>query len=196
MEIAGYRDALSLIHRNHGDMSLDETTVLNLHKVLLSQTGLPYGGAYKAEDDVIRKAYADGTSRIRFSPIPAKDTPEAIRQWLLTYLDARDDAGINQLLLIPCVILDFLCIHPFRDGSGRMPRLLTLLLLYKADFDIPRYISFEEQDNKMKGKYYEGLEKSSAGWHERGNDYVPFIENFMYTLYLCYRELDKHSLPF
>ena len=194
MEIAGYRDALSLIHQNHGDMSLDETTILNLHKILLSQTNLSYGGAYKKEDNVIRETYADGTSRVRFSPISAKDTPEAMGQWILAYLEARDDAGINQLLLIPCVILDFLCIHPFRDGNGRMSRLLTLLLLYKADFDVSKYISFEEQVNNMKDRYYEDLKKSSENWHENRNDYVPFIENFMYTLYLCYRELDKRFL--
>ncbi len=194
MEIAGYRDALSLIHQNHGDMSLDETTILNLHKILLSQTNLSYGGSYKKEDNVIRETYADGTSRIRFSPVSTKDTPEAMEQWIIAYLEARDDAGINQLLLIPCVILDFLCIHPFRDGNGRMSRLLTLLLLYKADFDISKYISFEEQVNNMRGRYYEDLKKSSDGWHENRNDYVPFIENFMYALYLCYRELDKRFL--
>ena len=194
MEIAGYRDALSLIHQNHGDMSLDETTILNLHKILLSQTNLSYDGAYKKEDNVISETYADGTSRVRFSPISAKDTPEAMGQWILAYLEARDDAGINQLLLIPCVILDFLCIHPFRDGNGRMSRLLTLLLLYKADFDVSKYISFEEQVNNMKDRYYEDLKKSSENWHGNRNDYVPFIENFMYTLYLCYRELDKRFL--
>ena len=194
MEIAGYRDALSSIHQNYDDMDLDETTILNLHKILLSQTNLSYGGMYKKGDNVIRETYADGTSRIRFSPISANDTPEAMSRLIVAYQEAKDDAGINQLLLIPCAILDFLCIHPFRDGNGRMSRLLTLLLLYKADFDISKYISFEEQVNKMKGKYYEDLKKSSDGWHENQNDYVPFIENFMYTLYLCYRELDKRFL--
>ncbi len=194
MEIAGYRDALSLIHQNYADMSLDELSILNLHKILLSQTNLSYGGVYKKEDNVIRETYADGTSRIRFSPVPANDTPKAMEQLIAAYQDARDDAGINQLLLIPCVILDFLCIHPFRDGNGRMSRLLTLLLLYKADFDVSKYISFEEQVNNMKGKYYEDLKKSSVGWRENQNDYVPFIENFMYALYLCYKELDKRFL--
>ena len=194
MEIAGYRDALSLIHQNHEDMSLGETTILNLHKILLSQTNLSYGGMYKKGDNVIRETYADGTSRVRFSPISAKDTPEAMNRLIVAYQEAKDDAGNNQLLLIPCLILDFLCIHPLRDSNGRMSRLLTLLLLYKADFDISKYISFEEQANNMKGKYYEDLEKSSDGWHENQNDYVHFIENFMYTLYLCYRELDKRFL--
>ena len=117
-----------------------------------------------------------------------------MKQLYLAYTDARDDSEIDQLLLIPCVILDFLCIHPFRDGNGRMSRLISLLLLYKNGFDISRYISFEEQINAKKGSYYEALKQSSAGWHENANDYIPFIENFLFTLYLCYKELDKRFL--
>lgn len=194
MEIAGYRDALSLIHQNHENMTLNESTVLNLHRILLSQTNFSYGGNYKTDDNVIRETYADGTSRIRFLPISAKETKDAMTQLIYAYQEARDDSGIDQLLLIPCFILDFLCIHPFRDGNGRMSRLLTLFLLYKADFDISKYVSFEEQINKMKGKYYEDLKKNSDGWHENKNDYIPFIEDFLYTLYLCYKELDKRFL--
>ncbi len=194
MEIAGYRDALNLIHKNHDSMKLDESTILNLHRVLLSQTDLSYGGTYKTDDNVIRETYSDGTSIIRFVPTPAGETKEAMEQLILAYQDARDDAGIDQLLLIPCFILDFLCIHPFRDGNGRMSRLLTLLLLYKANFDISRYISFEEQINKMKGAYYEDLKKSSQGWHENSNDYIPFVRNFLYALFMCYQELDKRFL--
>ncbi len=193
-EIAGYRDALNLIHTRNEEMSLNEELILNLHRILLEQTELPYGGTYKTADNIIRETYADGTSRVRWTPVSAKDTPEAMNQMYLAYMDARDDSEIDQLLLIPCVILDFLCIHPFRDGNGRMSRLLSLLLLYKNGFDISRYISFEEQINVMKGSYYEALKQSSAGWHENANDYIPFIENFLYTLYLCYKELDKRFL--
>lgn len=99
--------------------------------------------------------------------------------------------NINQLLLIPCVILDFLCVHPFRDGNGRMSRLLSLMLLYKNDFDAGKYISFEEQINSRKGNYYEALKQSSIGWHENQNDYSSFIMEFLTTLYMCYKELDK-----
>lgn len=193
-EIAGYRDALNLIHTRYEEMSLGEELVLNLHRILLEQTGLPYGGQYKTEDNVIRETYSDGTSSVRWTPVSAKDTPEAMKQLYLAYMAARDDAGIDQLLLIPCVILDFLCIHPFRDGNGRMSRLISLLLLYKNGFDISRYISFEEQINAMKGSYYEALKQSSVGWHENANDYIPFIENFLFTLYMCYKELDKRFL--
>lgn len=194
MEIAGYRDALDIIHKNHDNMIINEDTILNLHKILLSQTNLNYGGAYKENDNVIRETYSDGTTRVRFTPVSAQDTNEAMKNLILAYQDARDDSGVDQLLLIPCFILDFLCIHPFRDGNGRMSRLLTLLLLYKTNFDISKYISFEEQINKMKSKYYEDLKKSSIGWHENQNDYIPFMENFLYTLYLCYKELDKRFL--
>ena len=98
---------------------------------------------------------------------------------------------MNQLLLIPCVILDFLCIHPFRDGNGRMSRLLSLLLLYQNGFDVGKFISFEAQINKYKDFYYDALQKSSIGWHTNTNDYFPFIKNFLSTLYMCYKELDK-----
>lgn len=193
-EIAGYRDALNLIHTRHDEMSLNEDLVLNLHRLLFSQTDILGPSGYKTEDNVIRETYPDGTSGIRWMPISAKETPVAMQQMLLAYMAARDDAGIDQLILIPCVILDFLCIHPFRDGNGRLSRLLSLLLLYKNGFDISKYISFEEQINSMKSRYYESLKQSSIGWHENNNDYVPFIENFLYTLYLCYKELDKRFL--
>lgn len=193
-EIAGYRDALGLIHTRSEEMVLNEETVLNLHRILLDQTALSYGGRYKTEDNIIRETHPDGTSRIRWAPVPAKDTPAAMEQLFLAYTAARDDSEIDQLLLIPCFILDFLCIHPFRDGNGRMSRLLSLLLLYKNGFDISKYVSFEEQINAAKGDYYEALKQSSFGWHDNTNDYIPFIENFLYTLYLCYTELDKRFL--
>ena len=122
-------------------------------------------------------------------PVKAIDTENAMEELTYAYMEARDDSNINQLLLIPCVILDFLCIHPFQDGNGRMSRLLSLLLMYKNGFDISRYVSFEEQINLSKGNYYEALRQSSIGWHENNNDYIPFIENFLFTLYLCYKEL-------
>ena len=193
-EIAGYRDALNLIHTNYENIPMEESIVLNLHNILLSHTELPTRGQYKKEDNIIRERYLDGTSRVRWTPVSAKDTPFSMQQMYIAYKAARDDAGINQLLLIPCVILDFLCIHPFQDGNGRMSRLLSLLLLYKNGFDVSRFVSFEEQINKSKSLYYEALKKSSEGWHENTNDYIPFMENFIFTLFLCYKELDKRFL--
>ncbi len=157
----------------------------------MSIAGYEYGGQYKTEDNVILEVDADGNRRVRFRPTPAAETPKAMEQLELAYLAARDDANINQLLLIPCVILDFLCIHPFRDGNGRMSRLLSLLLLYKNGYDAGKYVSFEEQINNDKAYYDEALRQSSAGWDTNENSYFPFMENFLSTLYMCYMELDK-----
>ena len=193
-EILGYKDVLSLIHTNYVNISFNIDTIKNLHRMLLEHTELPHRGDFKKEDNVIRERYADGTTRIRFMPVPASETEKAMQELVYAYMDARDDSEINQLLLIPCVILDFLCIHPFQDGNGRMSRLLTLLLMYKNGFDISKYISFEEQINKTKGNYYEALRVSSIDWHDNKNDYIPFMENFLVTLYFCYKELDKRFL--
>ena len=193
-EITGYKNALNLIHSDSDKMSLNEDLILNLHKILLEKIEVSYGGSYKTEDNIIRESYKDGTSFVRWVLVSSQDIPKAMKELILAYMEARDDSLIDGLLLIPCVILDFLCIHPFRDGNGRISRLLTLFLLYKSGFDISKYISFEEQINKMKGNYYEALKRSSIGWHDNQNDYIPFIENFLYTLYLCYKELDKRFL--
>ncbi len=190
-EIAGYRDALNLIHKDYNKLDFNETDILNLHKTLMSVAEYDYGGQYKKSDNVILEIDPYGNRRVRFKPTPASETKNAIEQLEFAYLDARDDAGINQLLLIPCVILDFLCIYPFKDGNGKMSRLLTLLLLYKNGYDAIKYISFEDQINKYKNYYYDALKKSSDGWSENANNYFPFIENFLSTLYMCYKELDK-----
>lgn len=190
-EIAGYRDCLNEIHRNYKDIEFNEDNILKLHKMMMLYTGNDFGGKYKIENNVISQIDKNGNRTIRFRPVPAKETPEAMEQLILAYMEARDNSNINQLLLIPCVILDFLCIHPFRDGNGRMSRLLSLLLLYKNGFDICKYVSFEEQINNDKAYYYDTLKKSSNGWEENSNTYVPFIENFIVTLYRCYNELDK-----
>lgn len=190
-EIAGYRDVLNEIHLHYAQLDLRQADILRLHAMMMSLAGYEYGGQYKTDDNVILEVDADGNRRVRFRPTPAAETKQAMEQLELAYLDARNDAGINQLLLIPCVILDFLCIHPFRDGNGRMSRLLSLLLLYKNGYDAGKYVSFEEQINRYKGWYYEALRQSSEGWAENENTYFPFIENFLSTLYLCYKELDQ-----
>lgn len=190
-EIAGYRDALHAIHLGHDHIDMRESDILRLHEMLMSVAGYEFGGQYKTDDNVILEVDADGTRKVRFRPTPAAQTKQAMEQLALAYMEARDNANINQLLLIPCVILDFLCIHPFRDGNGRMSRLLSLLLLYKNGYDAGKYVSFEEQINNHKAYYYEALKQSSAGWDTNENTYFPFIENFLSTLYMCYKELDK-----
>jgi len=190
-EIAGYRDALNQIHLYHEEMDFRISDILKLHDMMMQIAGYEYGGKYKTGDNYIIEEDQYGHRRVRFQPVPASEVVEAMEQLELAYMQARDDAGINQLLLIPCVILDFLCIHPFRDGNGRMSRLLTLLLLYKNGYDAGKYVSFEEQINNYKPLYYDALKRSSDGWHENQNSYFPFMENFLSTLYMCYKELDK-----
>ena len=191
MEIAGYRDALNEIHMGHQYIDFRQSDILRLHEIMMSMTGYEYGGKYKVTDNYILEEDKQGNRRIRFIPTPAAETAQAMEQLELAYMAARSEANINQLLLIPCVILDFLCIHPFRDGNGRMSRLLSLLLLYKNGYDAGKYVSFEEQINNYKAFYYDALQQSSTGWATNENDYFPFMENFLSTLYMCYKELDK-----
>jgi len=189
-EIAGYRDALDLVHTGFETLDIRQSDILRLHEIMLSYSPVN-GGSYKQADNVIMEVDASGKRRVRFSPTPASETAAAMEQLILAYMDARGNFNINQLLLIPCFVLDFLCIHPFTDGNGRMSRLLSLLLLYKNGFDAGKYISFEEQINNGKDNYYEALRLSSDKWHDRQNSYFPFIENFITTLLYCYKELDK-----
>ena len=190
-EIAGYRDALNEIHLHYQDIEFNEDTILRLHEIMMSYTGAEDAGKYKVNQNYVIEEDKQGNRKVRFKPLDPKETPNAMEQLVLAYNDACNNININQLLLIPCAILDFLCIHPFRDGNGRMSRLLTLLLLYKNGFDVGKYISFEEQINNSKGNYYEALRLSSIDWIENEQSYVPFIENFLGTLYMCYKELDK-----
>lgn len=191
LEISGYKDALNLIHNGYEHLDMDEETILTLHRMIENETDPKEAGKYKSRDNLIMEYLADGTRRIRFKPVRAKDTKSAVEQLLLAYYDARQDSDVPELLLIPCVILDFLCIHPFFDSNGRVSRLLTVLLLYIAGYDIGRYISLEGQINKYKEAYYDALEQSSVGWHENTNDYIPFIVHFLQLLYRCFKELDE-----
>ena len=190
-EIAGYRDALNEIHVNFAAHDFRESDIRNLHAQMMRLAEPGANGAYKTEDNVIAERMPDGRRVVRFQPTSAADTPEAMRQLVLAYVEARDDVAINKLLLIPCVILDFLCVHPFKDGNGRLSRLLTLLLLYRNGFDAGRYMSFEAVINAHKAEYYEALKESSVGWGESHPRYFPFMVNFLSTLYECYNELDR-----
>ena len=189
MEIAGYRDALTMIHENHARMEVDERTILELHRVIMSYTGIE-GGSYKTRDNSIIGIDGDGNRYVHFEPVSANETPMAMEQMILAYRDAEQN-GVNPLLLIPCFILDFLSIHPFIDGNGRMSRLLTLLLYYRAGYDVGKYISFEERIDFTRTQYYDALTASSVRWHDGTNDYDPFISYYMHTLFMCYRGLDR-----
>ncbi|MCH3909936.1 MAG: Fic family protein [Bacilli bacterium] len=193
-EIKGYQDALAVVHQNSLNIQFNEETIRSLHRLMGSRAQIANRGEWKKDDNVVTETLQDGSTRVRWNPVPALLTPQAMNDLVLAYRSAVSDSQINRLLLIPCVILDFLCVHPFDDGNGRVSRLLSLLLLNKADFDITRYVSFEEEINKDRGPYYQALEQSSLGWHENKNDYLPFVANFLTTLARCYQELDKRFL--
>ncbi len=191
MEISGYKDALNLIHTEHANLDVEEETILSFHRMLLAQTNPREAGNYKTSNNFIMEIGPDGSRRVRFKPVSAKRVNADMEQLLLAYYEARQDSEISPLLLIPCFVLDFLCIHPFMDGNGRISRLLTVLLLYRSGYDIVRYVSYEGQINKYKDSYYEALKTSSDKWHENENDYVPFIVNFLQVLYKCFKDLDE-----
>ena len=191
IEISGYKEALNLIHSNHSDMDITEEIICSLHKLIEEQSNRSEAGKYKKTNNFIMEYGTDGNRRVRFKPVAAKDVEKDMEQLILAYYDARQDSEISPLLLIPCFVLDFLCIHPFADGNGRVSRLLTVLLLYISGYDIVRYISFEGQVNKYKANYYEALSESSNLWHENKNDYVPVIIYFLQILYKCFKELDE-----
>jgi Fic family protein len=147
---------------------------------------------FKTEPNYITET-VNGVRQVRFVAVAPKDTELAVEQLLLAYYEASHDPEIHPLLLIPCVVLDFLCIHPFDDGNGRISRLLTLILLYKSGFDIGRFISIENTINENKDEYYASLHESSFNWHEGKNDYSSFIKYMMQILYLCYTKLDENA---
>ena len=186
-EIAGYRDALAAIHEDPTAFDLDERTVLGLHRTMMSHT-IRGGGRYKTKDNSIVSVSA-GRREVVFEPVPASETQDSMDQLFLAYIEARDE-GMEPLLLIPCVILDYLCIHPFPDGNGRISRLLTVLLLYNSGFDVCRYVSMDEHIALTMGEYYRTLAQSSEGWTGNRWTYIPFVRYFLRTLMECYIDLD------
>ena len=191
LEISGYKDALNIIHTTYEDMDLTEDVIRLFHRTIEEETNHQEAGRYKKINNFIMECGPDGSRKVRFKPVTAKKVQEKMDQMILAYYEARQDSNIPSLLLIPCFVLDFLCIHPFLDGNGRVSRLLTVLLLYLSGYDIVRYISYEGQINRFKEGYYEALRISSEAWHENRNDYGPFIINFMQILYRCYKDLDE-----
>lgn len=182
-EIAGYRDALGTLHVNHEQVTFDPECVLGIHRGLYRfSTG--DGGHWKKADNDITQTMPDGTRRSRFKPLPAKETPKAMATLHERFDELWNDGAVEPLLLIPAYVLDFLCIHPFRDGNGRTARLLTLLLLYKAGYEVGRFISLEGIIERTKESYYDTLLKSSHGWHESRHSLVPWWEYFLGVMLL------------
>lgn len=187
-EIAGYRDVLNIVHENYEHIPVRSTFILQLHRDLYKFENSGIGGAFKSADNMIEEEDSDGNKSIRFKPVPAWETPEAIERLCEAYNYAVHHTEADPLLLIPMFILDFLCIHPFRDGNGRMSRLLTLLLLYKSDFIVGKYISIEKLIETTKESYYDTLQESSQRWHEEENDYLPFVTYLLGVIAAAYRE--------
>ena len=187
-EIAGYRDVLNTVHENYDYIPIKSNMILQLHRDLYKFSNTTIGGNFKNSDNVIAEELSDGTKRVRFQPVPAWKTPEAIDALCNAFQEATTDIELDPLLLIPVFILDFLCIHPFNDGNGRMSRLLTLLLLYRSGYFVGKYISIERLIADSKETYYEVLQESSMGWHEGENDYLPFVRYMLGIVIAAYRE--------
>lgn len=189
-EIAGYRDALQLIHESHADIPFSVNVVLQLHQTLYRyQPGV--GGRWKRTDNQIVERDAEGgIVRVRFDPTPAVVTPQAMDDLATTYHQAIAGSLADPLVLLPLAVLDFLCVHPFTDGNGRVARLLSLLLLYHFDYRVGRYISLERIIEEARETYYEALERSSRRWHESGHDAHPWLGYFWGVLIRAYDEFE------
>lgn len=193
-EIAGYRDVLNIIHENNAYIPVTPNFILQLHKNLYKYEG-DIGGVYKSTDNVIEETDIDGKTRIRFKPVSAWEAPNALSELCNEYNKALSDSKLDPLILMPMFVLDFLCIHPFKDGNGRMSRLLTLLLLYKSDYVVGKYISIEKQIENTKEDYYYALQASSIKWHENKNDYEPFVKYLLSMVVAAYRDfMDRTKL--
>ena len=187
-EIAGYRDVLNTIHENYDFIPVRPNMILQLHRDLYKFSNLAIGGSFKNSDNIIAEELPDGTKRVRFQPVPAWETSEAMDTLCGAFRDALADSELDSLILIPMFILDFLCIHPFNDGNGRMSRLMTLLLLYQSGYFVGKYISIERLIADSKETYYEVLQESSAEWHEGTNEYLPFVRYMLGIVVAAYRE--------
>lgn len=178
-EIAGYREVLATVHDSYEYISIRPNNILQLHRDLYGFSSSDTGGRFKNTDNVIAESGKDGKQRVRFAPVPAFQTAEAMEALCSEFNSAIDRSEYDPLLLIPMFILDFLCIHPFNDGNGRMSRLLTLLLLYRSGYIVGKYISMEMLIEKTKETYYEALQNSSIGWHDNTSDYTSFVRYYL-----------------
>ncbi|EKN67185.1 Fic family protein [Schinkia azotoformans] len=189
-EIAGYRDVLQLVHSSYDAIPIRESVILQLHKELYRYNPIE-GGRWKNVDNVISETFVDGTKRIRFQPLSAFETPTAMQRLCEELRERMVKTDVEPLILISIFILDFLSVHPFNDGNGRMARLLTLLLLYKFGYEVGRYISLEKIIEESKEDYYESLRTSSIGWHENKNNIFPWLNYLLGTFIAAYKDLES-----
>ncbi len=188
-EVRGYRDALKLIHEEGQSLAVSEEVIQRLHK--LTRGEIWDAGRYKEKDGEIIEKYPDGRKRVRFRPVPAVQTPAAIKELISLWGDCLRDRSVHPLIALAGFNLDFLCIHPFRDGNGRLSRLLFLLQCHHLGYEVGRYISLERLIEQNKERYYETLEQSSAGWHDGKHDPWPFVNHLLFILKTAYREFEE-----
>lgn len=194
-EIAGYRDALNIIHENFDAIPITRNYILQLHKVLYSHMNNPMAGQTKSVQNYISATDPDGHTETLFTPLAPFETPEALDRICDEYNRVIGNMEAEPLIVIPIFIHDFLCIHPFNDGNGRMSRLLTTLLLYRNGFYVGKYISLEAKIAKNKDLYYAALRQAQEGWHEGTEDAVPFIKYLLGIILSAYRDFeDRFSL--
>lgn len=190
-EIAGYRDVLNIIHENFDAIPITQNYILQLHKILYSHMNNPMAGRTKSVQNYISATYPDGHVETLFTPLAPYDTPEALNRICEEYNRVIGNMEVEPLIAIPIFIHDFLCIHPFNDGNGRMSRLLTTLLLYRNGFYVGKYISLEAKIAKNKDLYYDALGQTQIGWHEGTEDAVPFIKYLLGTVLSAYKDFEE-----
>ena len=192
-EIVGYRDVLNTIHESHEYIPIRPSYILQLHRDLMKPAGLSYGGHFKNVQNYISETREDGTVVPRFTPVAPYETESAIEAICASYRRTLAMETVDPLILIPVFVCDFLCIHPFNDGNGRMSRLLTLLMLYQNGYDVGKYVSIEAQIAKAKDAYYDALQIVSEGWQVGRNDVKPFIRYMLQVILSCYVELESRA---
>ena len=192
-EIAGYRDVLSVMHDSYDAIPITQNYILQLHKMLYSHMNNPIAGRTKTVQNYISATYPDGHAETLFTPLTPFETPEALDRICEEYNRVIGNMELEPLIAIPVFIHDFLCIHPFNDGNGRMSRLLTTLLLYRSGFYVGRYISLEAKIEKSKGLYYDALAASQTGWHEGREDVMPFVKYILGTILAAYKDFQDRA---
>lgn len=189
-EVAGYRDALKTIHQMHQDMPVSDNVILQLHSMIYRYTNIS-AGRWKEKDNAIFDRLGNGTKKLRFKTVPYQETPKYMKLLISSFNDHNKASEIDSLILIPLFVLDFLCIHPFNDGNGRIARLLTLFLLYKAGHQVGRYISLERITERSKDTYYDALGNASKNWHEGKHNPLSWFSYFYGVLLSAYKEFES-----
>lgn len=192
-EIAGYRDVLNVIHESFDAIPITQNYILQIHKMLYSHMNNPLAGRTKSMQNYISAAYPDGHTEILFTPLAPYETSESLDRICEEYNRVIGNLEVEPLIIIPIFIHDFLCIHPFNDGNGRMSRLLTTLLLYQNGFYIGKYISLEAKISKNKDLYYSAMSQSQTGWHEGKEDALPFIKYILGTILASYKDFEERT---